>query len=71
MAPGFETSVSRRYSLGYLRHLINVGEATGGVLLSLHNIEYLLLLAKKSRKAILEGKFEAFRSEFWEKYPRK
>lgn len=45
MLPGYETLVSRRYSLGYLRHLINVGEATGGVLLSLHNIEYLLLLA--------------------------
>lgn len=39
MLPGFETHVSRRYSLGYLRHLVNVGEATGGVLLSLHNLE--------------------------------
>lgn len=29
MLPGYETSVSKRYALGYLRHLINVGEATG------------------------------------------
>lgn len=71
MLPGYETQVSRRYSLGYLRHLINVGEATGGVLLSLHNLEYLLLIAKKSRQAILEGKFEEFRSEFWSVYPKK
>jgi queuine tRNA-ribosyltransferase len=71
MLPGFETHVSKRYSLGYLRHLINVGEATGGVLLSLHNLEYLLLIAKKSRQAILEGKFEEFRSEFWSVYPKK
>lgn len=71
MLPGFETQVSRRYSLGYLRHLVNVGEATGGVLLSLHNLEYLLLLAKKSRQAILDGKFEAFRAEFWSMYPKK
>jgi queuine tRNA-ribosyltransferase len=71
MLPGYETQVSKRYSLGYLRHLINVGEATGGVLLSLHNLEYLLLIAKKSRQAILDGKFEEFRSEFWSVYPKK
>ncbi len=70
MLPGFETQVSRRYSLGYLRHLVNVGEATGWVLLSLHNLEYLLLIAKKSRQAILAGKFEEFRSEFWSVYPK-
>jgi queuine tRNA-ribosyltransferase len=70
MLPGFETSVSKRYSLWYLRHLINVGEATGWLLLSLHNIEYLLLLAKKSREAIIAGKFEEFRNEFWSVYPK-
>lgn len=69
MLPGFETSVSKRYSLGYLRHLVNVGEATGWALLSLHNIEYLLLLAKNARTAILEGKFDAFRETFWSVYP--
>ncbi|MBC7498094.1 tRNA guanosine(34) transglycosylase Tgt [Candidatus Gracilibacteria bacterium] len=71
MLPGFETQVSKRYSLGYLRHLINVGEATGGVLLSLHNLEYLLLIAKKSRQAILDEKFAEFRAEFWSVYPKK
>ena len=64
MAEGLETAVSKKYSLGYLRHLINVGEATGGALLSLHNIEYLLLLAKKSREAILAGNFGEFRRWF-------
>ena len=71
MLPWYETSVSKRYQLGYLRHLINVGEATGGLLLSLHNLEYLLLLAKKSREAILQGKFQSFREEFWSVYPKK
>ncbi len=71
MLPGYETKVSSRYALGYLRHLVNVGEATGGLLLSLHNIEYLLLLAKKSREAILAGKFHEFREEFWSVYPKK
>ena len=71
MLPWYETSVSKRYQLGYLRHLINVWEATGWVLLSLHNLEYLLLLAKKSREAILQGKFQAFREEFWSVYVKK
>lgn len=71
MLPGFETHVSLRYSLGYLRHLINVGEATGWLLLSLHNIEYLLLLAKAARKAILEKNFANFYADFWMNYPKK
>ena len=71
MLPEHETSVSKRYSLGYLRHLVNVGEATGGVLLSLHNIEYLLKLTKTARGAILEGKFQEFYDRFWSVYPKK
>lgn len=65
MAPWFETIVSRKYSLGYLRHLMNVGEATGWALLSLHNIEYLLLLSRSSRQSIINGWFSDFRAEFW------
>jgi len=71
MLPGYDTTISSRYSIGYLRHLINVGEATGWLLLSLHNIEYLLLLAKNARKAIIEGQFQSFREEFWSVYPKK
>jgi queuine tRNA-ribosyltransferase len=71
MLRGYETGVSKRYSLGYLRHLVNVWEATGWVLLSLHNLEYLLILARKSREAIIAGKFEEFRAEFWSVYPKK
>lgn len=29
MKPGFETTVSRNYSLGYLRHLMKTGESLG------------------------------------------
>ncbi len=71
MKPGFETRVSVRYSLGYLRHLINVGESTGGLLLSLHNIEYLLILARKARESILRGEFRKFSSDFFDGYVMK
>ena len=68
MKPGFETMVSKNYSLGYLRHLIKAGESLGGQLLSLHNLEYLITISKKAREAILNGAYENFRTEFWKEY---
>lgn len=70
MLAGFETRISQKYSLGYLRHLINVNEATGGLLLSLHNIEYLLILSQKARESILMGTFSEFYQNFWAHYPK-
>lgn len=69
MLPEHETEVSKRYSLWYLRHLVNVWESTGWVLLSLHNIEYLLNIAKTAREAIKAGKYSEFRERFWSVYP--
>ncbi len=71
MLPEHETEVSKRYSLGYLRHLVNVGESTGGVLLSLHNIEYLLKLTKTAREAIIRWEFKQFYDRFWSVYTLK
>ena len=68
MKPGYETMVSRGYSLGYLRHLIKTGESLGGQLLSLHNLEYLIKLTQQARLAIVAGQYEAFRTEFWVGY---
>lgn len=55
-AHGIETSVSKNYTLGYLRHLTVTGEMTGQVLLSMHNLEYLIQLTKKIRNDILGKK---------------
>ncbi len=68
MKPEFETMVSRSYSLGYLRHLMKAGEALGGQLLSLHNLEYLIKLTQVARESIVVGKFDEFRKNFWEGY---
>lgn len=51
---GVQTYVSKNYTMGYLRHLIVTGEMTGQVLLSMHNLEYLIQLTKKIRKEILD-----------------
>jgi len=53
---GVETYVSKNYTLGYLRHLTITGEMTGQVLLSMHNLEYLIQLTKKIRSDILSKK---------------
>lgn len=67
-APGLETSVSEHYTLGYLRHLMHVDELLGQILLSMHNIEFLMRLCDRAREAIQEKRYEAFRENFWAKY---
>lgn len=58
----------KNYSKAYLRHMINVGEMMGGMLLSLHNITFLTKLMKDMRKAIIGDYFKDFCREFYEKY---
>ena len=36
------------------------GEMLGGILLSIHNLHYLLDLMRRARQAVLDGEFEAF-----------
>ncbi len=61
----------KNYTKAYLRHMINVGEMTGGMLISLHNIAYLNKLMKDIRNSIIGGYFEDFRMEFYKKYYNK
>ena len=57
----------RNYTKAYLRHLVNVGEMTGAVLLSLHNIAYLHRLMRGLRESILGGYVRDFVKEFYAK----
>ncbi len=50
-----------RYSRGYLRHLFQVGEMLGPMLLSLHNLAYYQRLLAGAREAIAEDRFDAYR----------
>ncbi len=58
----------QNYSKAYLRHLINVGEMMGGMLLSLHNITFLIKLMTDLRNAILGDYVLDFRKDFYEKF---
>jgi queuine tRNA-ribosyltransferase len=51
-----------RWSRGYLRHLLGVGEPTAWRLISIHNLSFVVDLMDEARVAIGEGRFEALRA---------
>lgn len=52
-----------RYSRGYLRHLLVVGELTALTLLTVHNVAWLLRLVARTREAVVAGRLDAWRRE--------
>ncbi|MEA3055896.1 MAG: queuine tRNA-ribosyltransferase, partial [Actinomycetota bacterium] len=50
-----------RWSRGYLRHLLLVGEPTAPRLLTVHNLHWLLELVRASRASIADGTFDDLR----------
>jgi queuine tRNA-ribosyltransferase len=53
----------KRFSRGYLRHLVNQQEVLGLRLLSLHNLRFLLELTANARAAIERGELSAYKAE--------
>ncbi len=58
--PQCSCPVCQRYTRAYVRHLVKSGEMLGGILLSLHNLHYLLDLMRRAREAVLAGEYEDF-----------
>jgi queuine tRNA-ribosyltransferase len=56
----------RHYSRAYLRHLYVAREILAYRLLTLHNLYYYLNLMVSMRQAIAEGRFAAFRQDFYQ-----
>ena len=56
------------FTRAYVRHLIKAGEITGGRLLSIHNLRFLIRLMEQIRQAIAEDRFLDFRKDFYAKY---
>lgn len=50
----------RRYSRGTLRHLFQVNEMLGPILLSMHNLSFFLKFMERARAAIQGGQWSAF-----------
>ncbi len=53
----------RTFSRAYLRHLFKAGEILGLRANTLHNLHFYLSLMQDARRAIEEGRFDAFRRE--------
>jgi len=58
----------RTYSKAYLRHLFRSDEILSSMLLSEHNLHFLVRLAENIRKAIDEDRFLEYKKEFYDKY---
>ena len=56
-----------RFSRAYIRHLVNQNELLGLRLLSLHNLRFVLELARGARDAILRGEFGPYKRTWLER----
>lgn len=63
--PKCDCYVCRNYSRAYLRHLFKSNEILSSMLLSHHNVYYLVNMMKEVREAIEEDRFEEYRENFY------
>jgi queuine tRNA-ribosyltransferase len=57
-----------RFTRAYIRHLFVADEILGLRLLSLHNVHFLLALARAARQAILDDSLDAWSNEWLARY---
>jgi len=60
----------KRYSRAYLNHMYRAREITYFRLASIHNLHYYLNLMKQARVAIVEDRYDQFKTEFYTKRGR-
>ena len=58
----------QNYSKAYLRHLFKSGEMLSAMLLSNHNLHFLIKMMENIRKSIEEDRFSEYKEEFYGKY---
>ncbi len=57
------------FSRAYIRHLVKANEILGHILLTTHNVHFLIDLVEKSHEAIRQGVFRQFAADFLKHYP--
>jgi queuine tRNA-ribosyltransferase len=63
-----DCSACRRFSRAYIRHLFTADEILGLRLLSLHNVHFLLALARSARQAVFAGTLEQWSADWLTRY---
>ncbi|WP_281508395.1 tRNA guanosine(34) transglycosylase Tgt [Parvibacter caecicola] len=56
----------QNHSRAYLRHLVKQGEMLGAILLSVHNLHFLIDLMARAREAVLAGEYAQFQRAWME-----
>ncbi len=63
-----DCSACTRFTRAYIRHLYVTDEILGLRLLSLHNVHFLLSLARSARRAVLDGSIDSWSSAWLTRY---
>lgn len=66
--PECDCYTCRNYSRAYIRHMFKSNEIMSSMLLSNHNLHFLVNTMKNIRKAIEEDRFMEYKEEFYRKY---
>ena len=66
--PECDCYTCRNYSKSYIRHVFKAGEMMASMLLSNHNLHFLIKLMQNMRTAIEEDRFLEFKEEFYARY---
>ena len=66
--PECDCSACTRFTRAYIRHLFVSDEILGLRLLSLHNVHFLLSLARSARQAILNGDLDSWARDWLSRY---
>jgi queuine tRNA-ribosyltransferase len=65
---GFPNYTCANFSVGYLRHLVMVGEILGCTLLTMHNVHFFLDLMRQAQEHIGAGDFSEWSRRWIERY---
>ncbi len=61
----------QNHSRAYIRHLVKQNEMLGGILLSMHNLHYLIDLMRRAREAIIDGTYSEFVNDWMNRRRRR
>lgn len=67
---GCDCYTCKNHTRAYLAHLIRENELLGARLMSQHNLRFLVRLVHGARKAIIDGKFTTYKSDFLATYQK-
>ncbi|HEY4501331.1 MAG TPA: tRNA guanosine(34) transglycosylase Tgt [Candidatus Paceibacterota bacterium] len=56
------------FTRAYVSHLLRSGEMLGAIIASMHNLGFILNLVAGARQAILDGRFDEYRTDFIREY---